>query len=81
MYTNAYSHYYKIVLAVVKRDGTRPWKNVVLLHVAATAEIIGCSMQPELYIRDHQDYVGRVDDLPDFEVKWIKGTPEVENNA
>lgn len=73
---NVYSHpwgrHYRVCLAVVDRKGTRPWNNVVLLHVNVYGEIVGCSNQPEAYVADHCDLVGHVKDMPSLKIEWNK---------
>jgi len=63
---------YKVVIAVVPREGNRPWSNTVFLHIAATGDIIGSSMQPYDYVKDHMDLIGRANDLPSFKIEWLK---------
>lgn len=73
VYTNPHGRpHYKIVLGVIPRDSLdRPWKNVVLLKVFADGSLAGCAMEPSSYVRDHQDLVGRVMDMPQLKIEWF----------
>lgn len=63
---------FKIALAVIERDKwDKPWKNVVLLRVGVTGNIIGCGMEPFEYMSEHQDHVGVVKELPTLKVEWL----------
>lgn len=73
VYVAKWGRYYKIVLGIVKRDGNRPWSNIVMLHVDSLGEICGCSREPEIYVQNHQDLVGRVVKMPTFKIEWLKG--------
>jgi hypothetical protein len=73
VYTNPHGRpYYKIVLGIVAQERDRPWNCVVMLHVSATGDIVGSSNQPIAYVRDHQDLMGKVNNLPDLKIEWFK---------
>lgn len=70
VYANMHGRpFYKVVLAVVK---DKRYNNVVCIHVAATGDLIGCSMQPPPYLSGHHDLVGAVADLQDFKINWFE---------
>ena len=73
VYSNVHGqNVFKIVLAIVERNKwEKPWKNVVLIKVNVAGEIVGCSMEPYLYLSEHQDHVGVVKELPDLKVEWL----------
>ncbi len=73
VYTNANGRpHYKIVLGIIPRDERgRPWNNVALLKVFADGSLAGCAMEPEAYMRDHQDLVGKVSDMPSLKIEWF----------
>lgn len=74
---NVYSHrggrpYFRIVLGLVEKQRERPFNNCVCLHVAGNGELMGCSMQPERYLSEHNDLVGKVDgDLPTISFHFL----------
>lgn len=69
VYTNRSGRpHYKIVLGKIRGKN---YNNVAVLKVFVTGEIAGASCEPESYLRDHQDLVGRVENLPDFHVRWL----------
>ena len=70
VYANRHGRpFYKVVLSIVK---DKRYNNVACLHIAATGDIVGCSMQPPPYLSNHHDLVGQVTDLPDFKIEWFK---------
>jgi hypothetical protein len=77
VYANSHgAPHYKIVLAIMARDGERTWSNCVCLHVNAAAKIVGCSRVPEAYLSHHNDLVGRVKSMPEMDVEWIRTHPQ-----
>ena len=55
----------RVCLAVAPRDAfDRPWSNVLLVTVNVTGQIISGSMQPQAYVQEHMNCVGRVEDMP-----------------
>jgi len=71
--TRSTNRYFKIVFGVVEReDNSRPWNNVVLLHVDNYGNVVGASCQPYKYVSEHQDLIGRVIKMPDLKIKWLK---------
>jgi hypothetical protein len=48
------------------------WNNCILVHVDAMGEVVGCSMAPELYIRDHHDFIGKIIEMPKLKMEWNK---------
>lgn len=77
VYSNPHGKsYFKVVLGIVQRQGTRPWNNVVMLHVDATGRIVGSSNQPIVYVSEHQDLVGRVRDMPELKISWLRATAD-----
>lgn len=77
---NVYTHkggkpYFRLVLAVVTRVYDKPWNNVVAIHVDGTGAIVGCSMNPERYLSEHNDLVGKVEgELPTIKFNFLKET-------
>lgn len=77
---NVYVHprgrpFFKIVVGVLTEQmalGRRKWNNVIMLHVDATGQVVGASQQPILYVKNHQDLVGKVRELPSLKIEWIK---------
>lgn len=63
---------FKIILGVVAREGSRPWNNVVMVHINAKGEVQGSSNSPEAYVRDHHDLMGRVKNMPSLKIEWLK---------
>lgn len=71
VYTNPHGKpHFKIVLGIVAKERERPFNNVALLKIFATGEIAGCCMEPETYVRDHQDLVGVVESMPTLKIRW-----------
>ena len=46
-------------------------KNVVCININPMGEIVGASCEPEAYMRDHQDLVGRVVEMPELKIEWL----------
>lgn len=64
---------FKVVVSVIERDKwDKPWKNVVLLRVGVTGDIIGCGTEPFEYMSEHQDHVGVVKSMPNLTVEWLE---------
>ena len=73
VYANPSLRYYRIVMAVVNQNGTRPWNNVTCIHVNSFGDIVGSSNQPQRYVQEHQDLVGRVvGEMPSMKIRWLK---------
>jgi hypothetical protein len=71
VYTNPKNRYFRIALNVIKRKDGRPWNNVVCIHVDSNGEIVGSSNQPEIYMSEHQDLVGKIKEMPSMKIEWI----------
>jgi hypothetical protein len=72
VYVNASGRmHYKIVINVLEKIGGKPYKNVAILKVSPTGDIIGAGMEPLPYIRDHHDLVGTVNNMPTLSVEWL----------
>lgn len=80
VYANAHgAPHYKVVVGIIPIDKwQRPYNRVVSLHIDATGAIVGCSRNPEEYIRDHNDLVGKVESMPELKIKWIHSHPQQE---
>lgn len=78
VYANAHgSPHYKIVVSVISRDAhDQPWNNCVCLHTNGAGDIVGCSKAPQLYLSEHNDLVGRIRELPELTVEWIRSHPQ-----
>jgi hypothetical protein len=74
VYTNPHGRpHYKIVLGIIIRDNrARPYNNIVLYKVFADGSCAGASVEPEAYVRDHQDLVGTVTNMPTLNIEWLK---------
>lgn len=76
VYTNPHGRaFYKIVLGKneqVTNGSRRRWNNIVMIHVNVKGEVIGCAAQPETYVSEHQDLIGRIKNMPTLKVEWIK---------
>lgn len=77
VYVGKGSRHYHIVVSVIPRvkdkwNNEGPWNNVISLHVNALGEIVGASKDPEGYVSDHRDLIGKALDLPDFTVQWLE---------
>lgn len=72
VYTNPHGRpHYKIVIGIITRDARdRPYNNIALFKVYADGSCAGASVEPEVYIRDHQDLVGKVKNMPTLKVEW-----------
>lgn len=63
--------FFKILFGKVERSTHgKPWNNCILLHIDAQGEVVGASTAPELYIRDHHDFIGKIKDMPKLKMKW-----------
>lgn len=72
VYSNQKFRYYRLVVGIIDSKHARRsrWANVVCIHVDATGEIVGCSCQPTVYMREHQDLVGHVTKMPSMKIVW-----------
>jgi hypothetical protein len=65
--------YCRLVVSIVVRQGNRPWNNIICLHIDNRGDIVGSSAAPELYVKEHQDLVGIVREMPALKIEWLKG--------
>jgi hypothetical protein len=59
--------FYKLIVGMAE---VRKFNRVVMIHVNAMGEVVGCSQSPVTYVRDHHDLVGRVKDMPSLKIEW-----------
>lgn len=73
VYTNPHGRpCYKIVLGIINRGTTaRPFNNVALYKVFADGECAGANCEPEQYLREHQDLVGTIVEMPTLKIEWL----------
>ena len=73
VYANPGLRYYRVVVAVIDRAGTRPWNNIVCIHVNSMGDVVGSSNMPQAYVQTHQDLVGKVvGEMPSMKIEWFK---------
>ncbi len=73
VYSNDHSRYFRVVIAIAGlRKGRVPWNSVVCIHVDATGEVTGASCQPINYMREHQDLIGKVKQMPSMKIEWFR---------
>lgn len=77
VYTNVHAggRYYRLVVSLDGKrmlSGGKIFNHVICLHIDALGSIIGCSSQPYNYMSEHQDLIGKVKNLPDFKIEWLK---------
>jgi hypothetical protein len=75
VYFNSHGRdHYKIVVAVRARGGTgsRSFNNCVLLKVNHSGEIVSAGCEPEQYLKNHQDLVGKVYEMPTIQIDLFK---------
>lgn len=65
-------NYFDVVIAILERDGSRPWNNVCLVRVDIHGKVWGVRQEPERYVSEHKDLVGRVAEMPELKVEWFK---------
>lgn len=65
-------NYFDVVIAILKRDGDRPWNNVCILRVDIHGNLRGVRQEPERYVSEHKDLVGKVKEIPALEIEWFK---------
>lgn len=72
VYSNPHGRpHYKIVLGITERCSRgRPWKNVAVYKVLADGSCAGAGTEPEKYLSEHQDLVGKVANMPTLKIKW-----------
>lgn len=64
---------FRIVVGIADtRNGRTPWNKIVLIHVDAKGDVVGSSNQPEQYVRNHWDLIGRVNDMPTMKIEWLR---------
>lgn len=71
VYANQHHKNFRVVLNVMQRHNDTPWKNVICININPMGEIVGASCEPEAYMRDHQDLVGRVIEMPELKIEWL----------
>lgn len=59
--------FYKIVVGINEKR----WNGVVMVHVDAKGNVVGCSNQPHGYVKDHHDLMGHVKDFPTMKVELV----------
>lgn len=64
---------FRIVVGLAERGGRfrAPWNNVVLIHVDSSGDVIGCSRQPQNYVSNHWDLIGKVEKMPSMKITWL----------
>lgn len=74
VYSNVKFRYWRIVVGKIGPQVSRRgrWNNIVCLHVDINGDIVGASCQPERYMSEHQDLVGKVKQMPSMKVEWLK---------
>ena len=75
VYTNPHGRpFYKVVMGIIDPSWSNRarFNNIVMLHVNSLGQIVGSSVQPELYVREHQDHVGTVRSMPSLKIEWNK---------
>lgn len=79
VYANTHGRpFYRIVIAVVGREGGRPWNNVVCIHVNSITGVMGSSNVPEKYLSEHNDLIGYVKDMPELKIEFIRVHPQAD---
>jgi hypothetical protein len=75
VYTNPHGRpFYKVVLGIVPESWGRSarYNCIVMVHVTSLGEIVGASVQPKVYVSEHQDHVGTVRNMPTLKIEWLK---------
>ncbi len=71
VYANPHGkNFYKIVVGIPTQ--AQRWNNVVCLHVDTSGNVVGASCSPKLYVSEHQDLVGFVNNMPSLKIEWLK---------
>jgi hypothetical protein len=87
VYTNPHGRpHYKIVIGIMQRDKfSKPWNNVAFYKVFVDGSCAGAAVEPMEYIRDHQDLVGIIKEMPTMQIEWLQNPtctpPKDKNNA
>ena len=69
VYSNPHGkNVFKIVVGKIKEKH----HNIVLLNVNHKGEVVRGVNEPECYIRDHQDLVGKVKSFPTLKIEWLR---------
>lgn len=65
---------FRIVVGKATHEGTGriPWNNVIMIHVNAGGEVVGCSRQPTEYVKNKWDLLGKVKQMPTLKIEWVK---------
>lgn len=72
VYANQHHLNFRVVLNVMSKTGDRPWNNVVCICINPAGEIVGAKCEPEGYLREHQDLVGKVKEMPSLKIEWLQ---------
>ena len=76
IYSNPHGrNYYKVVVNVLTKNSTgwrQRYTNVIMLHVDTLGNIVGSSNQPETYVSEHQDLVGKVKGMPTLKLDFFQ---------
>ncbi len=75
VYTNPHGRaFYKVVMGIIPPEYSNRarYNNVVMLHVDSTGHIVGASVQPRIYVSEHQDHVGIVKSMPTLKIEWLE---------
>ena len=76
VYGNAYGKpFFRLVVGVMSRVGDRPWRNVVCIRLDTAGNIVGCATEPEAYVSEHQDLIGKVHEMPNMKIEWFRDPP------
>lgn len=75
VYTNPHGRaFYKVVMGIIPPEFSNraKYNNVVMMHVDSTGHIVGASVQPMIYVSEHQDLVGVVRNMPSLKIEWLQ---------
>jgi hypothetical protein len=63
---------FRIVVGMVGTvNGRTPWNRVVTIHVDGQGNVVGASHNPEQYVKNHWDLIGRVIKMPVMRIEWL----------
>lgn len=75
VYSNPHGRpFYKVVLGIIPATWGRGrnWNNIVMMHITSLGEVVGASVQPTLYVSEHQDHVGIIRHMPTLKIEWLQ---------
>ena len=82
VYTNPHGrNFYKVVMGIIPPEFSNRarYNDIVMLHVDSGGNVVGASVQPKIYVSEHQDLVGIVRNMPPLKIEWLQPVAQLKH--